>query len=246
MAIEAREVIAYSEGQIGKNDKLREVKLGALHVVRTAVDFAEKIGALPASLPQFSRARELKLDQAVATKPQRAESLYFIPEGVGVKWPLDIGGKPVDQLEAEAKSVRTVSRYASDMMHNPKFTTLEEVTPVELIKLPVSALGLPGTPTTRQIFERAPQCKVGDMTLELCRAEVGPHQAIKDTEQPLNDYYYIMHEPITDRDGDPGVFGLGRNADGLWLHGGWARPGNGWDPDDQVVFTLRKVEPVKS
>ena len=184
----------------------------------------------------------------VATGPQTAveESLYLIPEGVGVRFTREIGGKSAEQLEAEAKSVRNVSSYALDMMHNPKFTTLPEVTPVELIKLPVSALGLPGTPTTRQIFERAPKCRVGDMALELCRAEVGPHQAIKDTEQPLNDYYSIMHEQIAGRGDGLRVFAVVRNGVGLWLRDSWAGPGGGWDPEVQVVFALRKVEPAKS
>ena len=32
---------------------------------------------------------------------------------------------------------------------------------------------------------------------------------------------------ITDSDGDPDVFGLGRRGDGLWLRGGWAPPDGG-------------------
>ena len=187
------------------------------------------------------------IDQAVARRPQTAaESLYFIPEGVGVRSSLDIGGKPVDQLAADAKRVRTLSGYALDMMHNPKFTTLEEVTPQELIKLRVQDLGLTGTPTTTEVFERATHSRIGNTALELCRAEVGPHQAIADTEQPLNDWYYIAHKPITDRDGDPSVFGLERNAGGLWLDGRWAKPDYGWRPGDRLVFALRNIESVKA
>jgi len=187
-------------------------------------------------------------DQAVATRPQTVveESFYFIPEGVGIRSTLEIGGKSAEQLEAGVKSVGNASEYSLDMMHNPKFTTLEKVTPVELIKLPVSAFGLPGTPTTRQIFERAAHSRIGDMALELCRAEVGPHQRIKDTDQPLNDWYSIMHEPITDRHGRPSVFTLVRHGDGLWLRDDWAKPVSRWNPGIQVVFTLREIEPVKS
>ena len=194
-----------------------------------------------------TKASLASLELTAVAEPQKAtESLYFIPEGVGVRWALEIGGKSADQLEVEAKGVKTVTGYASDMIHNPKFTTLEKVTPVELIKLPVSALGLPGNPTTREIFERAPKCRVGDMALELCRAEVGPHQAIKDTDQPLNDYYSIMHEQLTDRSGNLGVFGVGHNADGLFLDDTWAGPGSKWDPGSLVVLALRKVESVKT
>lgn len=85
------------------------------------------------------------------------------------------------------------------------------------------------------------------MALELCRAEVGPHQRIADTEQPLNDFYYIAHEQITGRDGFPAVFRLGRHDFGLWLHGYWAKPEFKWPPEFQLVFALREiVEPVKA
>ncbi|OGE26884.1 hypothetical protein A3C32_01680 [Candidatus Daviesbacteria bacterium RIFCSPHIGHO2_02_FULL_41_14] len=226
---------AFLEARQHKNNKRNTIRQFALD---RAMDLLKAAGVVDPALKRSS----------CSYKAQRLaeESLYFIPEGVGVRWPLEIGGKPADQLEAEAKRVRTLSEYALDMAHNPKFTTLEKVTPVELIKLPVSALGLPGTPTTRQIFERVPQCRVEDMALVLCRAEVGLHQAIKDTAQPLNDYYYIMHEPLADRDGDPHVFGLERDDSGLWLNDGWALPVDRWIPDDQVVFALRKVKPVKS
>lgn len=131
-------------------------------------------------------------------------------------------------------------------MHNPKFTTLEEVTLQELIKLRVQDLGLPGTPTTKQIIGRATHSRIGNMALELCRAEVGPHQAIADKDQPLGDYYYIMHEPAPGRSGDPRVFGLGRGGGGLWLHDYWANPDSPWPPDAQFVFSLRNFEPVKA
>ena len=155
---------------------------------------------------------------------------------------LDIGGKSVDRLEADVKRVRNIGGYASDVVHNPKFTTLEKVTPIEIIKLPVSALGLDGTPTTKQVLGRIPQCRVGDMALELCPVEVGLHLAIKDTEQPLSDCYYIMHEPIPDRHGSPLVFGLERDARGLWLSVSWARPDRRWLPEYQLVCALRRLQ----
>ncbi|OGW74342.1 MAG: hypothetical protein A3J72_02985 [Nitrospirae bacterium RIFCSPHIGHO2_02_FULL_40_19] len=225
---------AFGQARLHRDNK-RKARQTALD---RAMDILKAVGVVDPAIQ----------DQVVATKPQRAveQPFYMIPEGLGVRFIREIGGKSADQLEVEAKGVRTVTEYASDMIHNPKFTTLPKVTPQELIRLPVSALGLFGTPTTRQIFERAPQCRVGDMVLELCRAEVGLHQAIKDTEQPLNDYYYIMHKQLASRHGRLRVFSLERSADGLFLNGGWAEPDGRWDPRSQVVFALRKVEPVKS
>lgn len=172
------------------------------------------------------------------------ERAYEIPEGIGIRFNREIGGKTAEQLEVEAKAVRRV--YVSDIMHSPKFGTLKEVTLQELIKLRVKDLGLPRTPTTKQIFERAAHSRIGNMVLELCRAEVGPHQATADKDQPLGDYYYIMHEPIADRSGYPSVFELGRDGDGLWLYGAWATPGSRWGPGTRLVFALRNIEPIKA
>lgn len=225
---------AFEEARLHKENKRNAVRQFAID---RAMDLLKAAGVVDPAIK----------DQAVDTKPQKAveQPFYVISEGTGIRFTCDIGGKPVDQLEAEVKSVRKASD-ALNMMHGPKFTTLEEVTPQELIKLRVRDFGLTGTPTTTQVFERATHSRIGNMALELCRAEVGPHQAIADTEQPLNDVYYIAYEPITDRDGDPSVFGLERDDGGLWLYGPWAGPEGGWDPEDQLVFALRKIEPVKA
>ena len=44
----------------------------------------------------------------------------------------------------------------------------------------------------------------------------------------------------TDRNGNPNVFNLKRNEDGLWLEDNWAKPENRWNPDNEFVFRLRK------
>lgn len=45
---------------------------------------------------------------------------------------------------------------------------------------------------------------------------------------------------ISDRDGNPNVFKLEHNDDGLWLNDNWANPTNRWNPDNEFVFRLRK------
>jgi len=44
----------------------------------------------------------------------------------------------------------------------------------------------------------------------------------------------------TDRDGNPNVFNLERNEDGMWLNDNWAKPDNRWNPDNAFVFRLSK------
>lgn len=43
----------------------------------------------------------------------------------------------------------------------------------------------------------------------------------------------------TDSDGNPNVFKLERNDDGLWLNDNWAKSDNEWNPDNKFVFRLR-------
>lgn len=42
-----------------------------------------------------------------------------------------------------------------------------------------------------------------------------------------------------DPDGNPNVFNLERNDDGLWLNNNWAKPDNEWNPNNEFVFRLR-------
>jgi hypothetical protein len=43
----------------------------------------------------------------------------------------------------------------------------------------------------------------------------------------------------TDSNGNPNVFNLNRNDDGLWLDNNWAKPSNTWNPDNEFVFHFR-------
>ena len=51
---------------------------------------------------------------------------------------------------------------------------------------------------------------------------------------------YIAMKQLTDRFGNPDVFDLARYGSGLWLYGYWAIPDDTWDPEDQLLFSLRK------
>lgn len=227
---------AFEEARLHKDNKRNAVRQFA---IERAMDLLKAAGVVDPAIK----------DQVVATRSQKAveQPFYTIPEGIGVRSTLEIGGKSAQQLEEELKQRGiNVSSYAREMMHSSTFTTLEEPTAIELLKLRVQDLGLSGTPITKQIFERAQRSKVGEMILDLCPVEVGPYQRLNDSEQPLNDWYYIAHQQITDRSGSPRVFRLGRSAGGLWLSGAWAGPESGWNLEGQVVFSLRSPEPAKA
>jgi hypothetical protein len=72
--------------------------------------------------------------------------------------------------------------------------------------------------------------------LELCPADLGPHLRLEYKDQPLNERLYVAMKPITASDGEPRIFVVANNADGLSLDAVRARPDDQWAPDDKFVF----------
>ncbi len=161
------------------------------------------------------------------------------PEGKVSLSELEIGGKTKDELvaEIEEKGMK-IYDYARDMLNSPDFTTLENPEEISLVRLKVGDLGFTKNPTTDEIYARA-----AELGLELCPAETGPHQRLKDSEQPLGDYYRIAMKQLTVRHGRPNVFYVYSNDDGLWLNYRWAKPDSKWFLGGQFVFRLRQVSP---
>ncbi len=159
------------------------------------------------------------------------------PEGKIRRQKLEIGGKSKQQLVAEMKQQGiNIYEYAQQMIDSPDFTTLPRKDDVDLVRLKVQDLGLGDDyPTINQIYVRA-----SELGLKLCPPEVGLQLRLKDTNQPLGEWYYIGMKQIADRDGRPLVFKLGRDEDGLWLGDRWADPVDRWPPEFEFVFALRK------
>lgn len=201
---------------------------------------------------------------------QLGHGYYNIPVGTGERSTLQIGGKRAQHLvtEMEQRGI-TISEGARDMMFNPAFTTLRRPTFIELIKLDIGVLGLSGDPvvgwTIGQILRRARRCRVEDMVLGPCPAEVGPHQRLKDMYQPATrsitgtdwqgspyiyfyDSYFIAHPGIADHNGNPRLFtltALDRSGNTGLVDSG-AGSEERYDPGIEFVFALRDPEPVKS
>lgn len=179
-----------------------------------------------------------KLEPGIFTKIAESpniEHLYTnFPEGRIDRSELTIGGKAIEELKNEMKERGINISNAEFMLDNtPVLKDLEVIT---TIRLKVGDLGFTRNPTTDEIYARAEE-----LGLELCPAETGPHQRLKDLEQPLGDWYRIAMKQIADRGGNPDVFRLEHDGLGLWLDGHWARPDDEWGLDDQFVFRLRNV-----
>ena len=165
----------------------------------------------------------------------KIEHIYISPERKIRLDSVKIGGKSAQQLEKEIEQIGKINPYAKDMLHSPDFTTLKNPASLRIINLKVRDLGFSEWATTDQIYKRAQE-----LGLDLCPAEVGPHLRLKDQDQSLDDSYYIGMKQIADSGGGPHVFKVVRSDDGLWLDDRWAWPGDGWRPDDEFIFSLRK------
>jgi len=178
------------------------------------------------------------LFKGIFEKLVHLEHLYTsFPEGKIRQSELEIGGKNATELENELRERKiNISDYAQDMLHSRDFTIQKNPETIDLVRLKVRDLGFTNSATTEQIYARA-----AELGLDLCPAEVGPHQRLKDSDQSMGDWYRIAMKQIADRYGYPYVFDLVRDEGGLWLSDNGAKPQRKWNPDDEFVFRLRKV-----
>lgn len=203
-------------------------------------------GASPAELAKYARGIH-QMDQLAdrlhsqGRLPERfAGTPSQLPpflEGKVCQGTITIGGKTGSDLTRELiQAGINVGSYARSMMENPDFTTLPNPEQIDLVRLHVRDLGIKKDyPTTNEIYQR-----VQDLGLELCPAEVGPQYRLQYKNQPRRERFAIGMKPITDSGGDPSVFALAHNDDGLWLDDGWTEPDYEWNPEDGFVFRLRK------
>ena len=185
------------------------------------------------------------------------EHIYtFFPEGrIRIEKDFEVGPMTLTEFEKERKrhnsSVADESlkiqlfNYAKDMMQKigtREHPALEEKETFSLVRLKVGDLGFSQGKytTTDEIYKR-----IEELGLGLCPLETGPQYRIKYTNQPMGERFRIGMKQITDRDGNPNVFNLKRNEDGLWLNDYWTGPAGEWNPENEFVFRLRKLKNLK-
>lgn len=181
------------------------------------------------------------LFSGIFTELQHLENIYTsFPEGKIRRDNIKLDVETAEEYEAELKKKKiNISDYAKSMMEKKKeFEILKKPELIDLVRLKVGDLGIPKQyPTTDDIWRR-----IEELGLELCPPEVGPAYRLKYTDQPLREWLRIGMKQISDSDGLPRVFCLGRNGGGLWLSGSWAEPTSEWSPGNEFVFRLRKLE----
>lgn len=201
----------------------------------------QEIAHRPNDITETTKAYIGPLERGIFTRlPRTLEHVYTaFPKEKIRRSELTIGGKTKEQLTNELRAHNiNISPYAEEMIKSPDFTTLESPEPVDLIRIKVADLGFTEYPTTDQLYVKA-----AELGLELCPAEVGPHQRLLDANRPLNEWYYVAMKQIPDRGGYPLVFRLGQGGGGPWLGGDVALPANEWNLGHQFVFRVRKLSP---
>jgi hypothetical protein len=99
-----------------------------------------------------------------------------------------------------------------------------------------------GSDEDRDLFGNAAPFTGGRGTrlgLELCPPDLGPHLRLQYEDQPPDERLYIAMKPINSADGEPRIFVVANNADGLSLDAVRSRPDDEWAADDKLVFCLR-------
>lgn len=119
---------------------------------------------------------------------------------------------------------------------------------VNIIKLSVAALGFPGGATTSEIIGTQHDTsgpytagRGNQLGLKLCPPEVGPEYRLKYKDQPLHEKLYVAMKPIAGSDGEPHIFVLTHNAEGLCLDAALARPDTEWYPEDKFMFCMSQT-----
>jgi len=198
----------------------------------------EEIAHVPSEIRENTKAYVGQLEPGIFQKlPDNLEHVYTsFPEKKIRREDVEIGGKTVEQLmtELERAGIK-ISDEAKYMLKSRDFVTGKNAETATLVRLTVADLGFKSSATTDQIYERAQA-----LGLELCPADTGPHYRLKYQNQPMGEWFLIGMKQITGSGGNPDVFRLGHGGGSLWLDDGFALPDDGWLPNLEFVFCLRK------
>ena len=124
-----------------------------------------------------------------------------------------------------------------------KVSVSPKETEVDLVFVSVAELGLPQSATYKDVKRRGME-----RGLMPCPNEVAPRLFLEYPEQPINEVLIVIMDPISDQEGVPVVFTLGRNEDDeRWFSAGWwefSVPLN--DRNLRFVFVKPRKEVKKS
>lgn len=148
---------------------------------------------------------------------------------------LTIGGYSREELlqMLEAEKFR-LSDWGRDVMTRPEFVTSATPYTIRLGRVRVGDLGFTGWTKTPVLFKKLVE------HFDECPPETGPHLRRIYRDQPKDEWLSVYQKPIVGSVGDPGVFVLEANSDGLLLGACVAGPEYEWPPENGFVVRLRE------
>lgn len=174
-----------------------------------------------------------------------AQSQWHRPDPTGYVSVVRIGGlsKPELRHALSAHNVQ-LNPAAEALFDDPRFTTLDQQTTIEIATVSVVELGFGDGATYAQLIGRALELGLVECTLEL-----GPHLRLQLLNQPdgaagaaqtrgraPSGSITIASSPLDDADATPKGFYLRRDGGVLWLRGYRSGPDHVWSPEDVFVF----------
>lgn len=160
---------------------------------------------------------------------------------------VEVGGMTKSQLLHKLQQASVMlNAYGERLFEADQFMTSASKYSLETVELTVMDLGFPDGAVTARIFKRA-----GELGLELCPLELGPHLRLMYLDQPEvceedsrqhqapSGSITIASEILSEDDEFPKGFYL-RSMDGvLWLRGYRADHLHVWNPDDHFIFVKK-------
>mgnify|MGYP001578293579 CR=1 FL=1 len=128
-----------------------------------------------------------------------------------------------------------ISPWAEELLKSEEFRLTRQEEEVELEVVSNADLGRPDgcefQETVRLAAERG---------LYPCPKDTGPQLREAYRDQPLGEWLIVVSEPISDADGNPGVFDVGHGSAGRLLCRDYADPATFGDGGLRFVFRRRK------
>ena len=202
-----------------------------------------QIARTPEQVDQNTKAYIGPLFSGIFSKFPELKNVYVenFPEGKITRGKFTTEGKtgPQKQSELEAREIK-ISEFSKSMLQSPEFTVTKAGEKITTVRLRVRDLfSDENSHTYSEILSRA-----NELGLDFLPHETAADLLLSDDEknQPrMGEWFTVVSEKISDRDGRPSVFRLDRRVDGLWLRDRWASPTREWGPDCEFVFGLRNV-----
>jgi hypothetical protein len=118
----------------------------------------------------------------------------------------------------------------------PKIKLAKKKTTLELEVVTVAELGFPDGGKVKDIYAKAQE-----LGYALPPAEAALQLRLQYTDQPLDEWLIVAHEPIAVAYGDLSVLYVVRDSVGSWVHGYYADPVDVWGAEDRLVFCRKSL-----